>query len=391
MQGLYMRLTPFTPDNAGAATVFGDLPATVVPFDMNGTVSTFRNRVGVEPESQFQMISALGTREVNYVLGDASDFADEALKLMDIYGGEFLVLMNGPVSAMLGMDLQSLAAQAAQRLGRRVIAIETTTSALHDEGLSKAMMAVYAQVKAEQTTSDAASTAAFRHGVNILGLNAIDHDLPLRKSLLKAIATATGQQPLSVWGCLGGWDEWKLAPQAQESIVVTASALKLAQTMERDWGIPYRRIDELDLSLASSIEPLPGAQNLKVLVVHEQLMANMARKVLQAFGCQVIVASFQKLQRKAKQDGDIQLKGEQHLVELLASGEYDVLVGDHALLACVPQEDGPAFIELMHSAVAPILGAHEPQEETFSPQWQQMARRVLADAITAAALLQREG
>ena len=384
MQGLYMRLTPFTPDNAGAATVFGDLPATVVPFDMNGTVSTFRNRVGVEPESQFQMISALGTREVNYVLGDASDFADEALKLMDIYGGEFLVLMNGPVSAMLGMDLQSLAAQATQRLGRRVIAVETTTSALHDEGLSKAMMAVYAQVKAEQVASDAtldaASTAAPRHGVNILGLNAIDHDLPLRKSLLKAITTATGQQPLSVWGCLGGWDEWKLAPQAQENIVVTASALKLAQAMERDWGIPYRRIDELDLGLASNIEPLPGAQGLKVLVVHEQLMANMARKVFEAFGCRVTVASFQKLQRKAKQDGDIQLKGEQHLVELLASGEYDVLVADYALLACAPQEDGPAFIELAHSAVAPILGAHEPQEETFSPQWQQMARRVLADA-----------
>lgn len=381
MQGLFMRLAPFTQDSSGAATVFGDCPAMVMPLDMNGTVNMFCNRVNVADESPFKMVAALDVREANYVLGKQEDFVRQIARNAEEFGGEFLVLLHGPVSAMMGMDLQGLAAQASERLGRRVLAVECTTSALHDEGILKALMAVYAQVKEAAEPPVACQTA----GVNILGLNAIDHhEHALRDLLVDGICRASGLEPVSFWGCHGGWDEWGRAHTAQENIVVTASALKLAQTMQRDWGIPYRRIDELDWGVTDNIEPLPNAQNLNVLVVHEQLMANMARNVLEAFGCQVTVASFHKMQREAKRKGDIRLKSERQLVDLLAGGGFDVFVGDESLLSCAPWEPSPAFIGLPHSAVAVDVGAKPQWPTPFSGEWTSWARCALEDAIANA-------
>lgn len=386
MQGLYLRMAPFTPDSAGAATMFADCPAMVVPFDMNGTVSTFRNRVGVSDESPFRMASALGARETDYVMGNAAGYAAEALSLQRRFGGDTVVLMHGPVSAMAGIDLKTIAANIEQKSGLKALAVECTTGALHDEGLSRAVMAVYGRVKAALAAHPAPEEPCYADegGVNVLGLNAIDcHDLAWRELMLGAAARATGEPILSVWGSKDSWRQWNRAYLARENIVVTASALKLAKAMQRDWGIPYRRIDEFELGLS----PLPAAIRVsrvpKVLIVHEQLVANAARRLFEAAGFDVEVASFHKMDRAAKRSCDVQLNCEEDLVTLSSAKDYDVLVGDAALLNCVPRGKDIAFIEMEHSAVAPILSMDKGEPAPFSPEWVEKAGRALRDRALA--------
>lgn len=376
MQGLYCKLSPFTPDIAGAMALFADCSALVVPFDMNGSVSTFRNRVGVEDNSPVRVVSALGARQVEYVMGDAQAFAQEVAHLRELYGGEFIVLLPGPVAAMAGIDLEALASQMSEELGCRVVGINCTGNAAYDEGLSKAMLAVFKQVKAVMPGTGAVSAELERKGVNLLGLNRVDHnDAATHEYLIERVCAATGEDIVSIWGVRDSWPQWERAVLARENIVMSASAMKLAQAVEREWGIPYRRVDEVLGCEANEQRPRAACDGGRVLVVHEQLAGNLIRNMLEAHGFEANVASFHKTLPAARRDDDVRLKGEADFEQLLATGAYDALVGDPALEACMPR--GLKFVPCEHSAVAHILASERDCPAALTKDWQRYALRLL--------------
>lgn len=387
MRGLFRKLSPFTPDIAGAMAVFADCPALVVPFDMNGSVSTFRNRVGVDKNSPVRVVSALGARQIEYVMGDARAFAQEVAHLNELYGGEFIVLLPGPVAAMAGIDLEGLAARMSDDLGRRVLGINCTGNGAYDDGLSKVMLAVFKQVQLGAqcgVVGDGEVLGAERKGINFLGLNRVDHnDAELRGLLIDRVCAANGEDIVSVWGARDSWPQWDQACWARENIVMSASALKLAQAMERAWGIPYKRVDELlagggfadDAVGGIADAGVPTANRRRVLVVHEQLMGNMIRNLLEPYGYAVDVASFHKMLPGARREGDTHLKDESDFCELLSTAGYDALIGDPALETCMPRDMG--FVPCDHSAVAHILADQRDYPAPLTPAWQRFALRIL--------------
>lgn len=375
MQGLFRKLSPFTPDISGAMAIFADCPALVVPFDMNGSVSTFRNRVGVDESSPARVVSALGARQIEYVMGDARAFAQEVAHLNELYGGEFIVLLPGPVAAMAGIDLEGLAVHMADDLGRRVLGINCTGNGAYDNGLSKAMLAVFKRLQLDVQSrgdGDGGALGVEHKGVNLLGLNRVDHnDAELRELLIERVRAATGEDIVSIWGARDSWPQWSKACWARENIVMSASAFKLAQAMQRTWGIPYRRVDELPVSdaFAGDVDvAVSAAHKHRVLVVHEQLMGNMIRNLLESHGYAVDVASFHKMQLEARREGDIRLKSESDFCKLLGTGAYDALIGDPALEACMPC--GMRFVPCDHSAVAHILAGQRDYPAPLTSGWQ---------------------
>ena len=342
MKGLYYRLSPFTPDSAGAAALFADLPALIIPVDMNGTVSTFRGRVGIQPESRVTVCSILGNRELSYVMGLTDDFVNECLGLMERYESEFVVLLHGPVSSMVGLDLQVLAEEIEERTGKPALAVDCSGNEPYEKGLSAAMLEVFGKLKHLEPKP-------YRGTYNLLGLNAIDHNSTKLRSLFAAgVERATGGECLSVWGCRDGWTQWEQARYAHENILCSISALPLAKAMKREWGIPWRTIDSLGLcDLAIDGCDLSG---LKTLVVSEQLMANIVRRPLEFCGCDVTVGTFHTLCGEYAQAQDCRIDSELEFLRLLKEKRFDLVIGDAALRQLV---DGKAaFAELPHSAVA---------------------------------------
>lgn len=343
MRGLYYRLSPFTPDSAGAAAVFADLPVLIIPLDMNGTVSTFRNRVGVQPDSRVRVCSILNNRELSYVMGLTDDFAEECQELMGLYEHDFTVLLHGPVSSMVGLDLDCLAADLEHEEGKPVIAVDCSGNEPYERGIASALEAIFRRVP-----NDPCETLCGSY--NLLGLNSVDHnDLALRRLIGDSVAAVHAGECVSVWGSGGGWEQWNRARAAAENVVVSVSALPLARAMEREWGISWKSMDQLGLfSCAGAGDRWDG---LEVLVVSEQILGNTVRDALGKTGLVVTVATFHTLDEELSREGDCVLDSERELTQLLDARGFDVVIGDVALASCLT---GQVFCELPHSAISHV-------------------------------------
>ena len=385
MRGLYHTLSPFTPDSAGAISVFADLPAIVIPVDMNGTVSTFWGRVGVEDVSPVRVCSALGSRELSYVMGDDEAMLDSFAEIVSSQEGEFVVLVHGPVSSLLGMDLGGLARRLEERVRMPVLAVDCSGSAFYDAGIAAALRAVLD--RAEELNPRALHPQ--KGNFNVVGLNAVDHnDVRLRWMLAEALLRWTGGTAVSYWGCFGGWREWCYARTAERTIVMSASGARLAREMERRWAVPYLFFDELDpvelgLLSAELAEGLRlAARGRRVLAVGEQLMSNVVRNAI--VGCasddgSVTVASFFELLPERRRPQDLRLASERECGALLASGDFDLVVGDAAL--CDMLSADTAWYGLPHSAIAALSARDEPDAPcALSEAWW----AGLADALARA-------
>lgn len=395
MKGLYRKLAPFTPDSAGAAAVFADLPALIIPLDMNGTVSTFRNRVGVQPESGVRVCSALGSREMGYVLGDLEDFARECLGLMERFEHEFTVLLHGPVSAMTGVDVRALAQLLEERTGTPVVAVDCSGNGTYEKGLAAALAVAFERVRGACGSArgdDAHGRPPVREGTcNLLGINSVDHNDPaLRELLARRACDAVGMDAVGIWGCRDGWREWERAGEAQLNIVCSTSALGLARSMQAAWGTPYRFIDEVLASAGGGSDGVDdggartagvgGGNNSgarRVLVMGEQLLANIARAEVERIGHAASVGTFFKLLRERAREDDVRVESERAFEELLRSGAYDAVLADPALAPCVPE--GVRLVEFEHSAVAQVVALRKRTRTLLTPEWLTYVQRELAE------------
>lgn len=345
MRGFFYRLSPFTPDSAGAAAVFADLPALIITIDMNGTISTFRNRVGVQEESPVCVCSILSARELSYVLGRLEDFAEECRELMETFDHEFTVLLHGPISSLVGLDLDMLAADLEVEEGKPVMAVECTGNEPYEKGIAAAFDSVCMRLG---TGAEEKIPGSY----NLLGLNSVDHnDLALRHTIADSVDAAHEGECLSVWGCWDGWDNWRKARRAEENVLVSVSALSLAERMRREWGIPWVPMDELGL-FAGILPEDERFAGLSVLLVGEQILGNTLRKVLEAAGCDVTVATFHTLIASLASDGDLAFEAESDFTEFAEQHEFDLVIGDSVLQGCL--FEGQAFYELPHSAISRI-------------------------------------
>lgn len=341
MKGLFSRLLPFLPDSVGAIAAFSGSPALVIVNDMNGTLSTFHQRVGLPEGSPMLLRSAKDVRELSYVMGRDEDFLENYRRLYAGLDFQLAVLVHGPVSSMVGVDLRGLAAQLEAELGLPVLAVESSGSGPYDEGISDALCALFDRVAAEG--ADAAGGPEAGTAV-VVGANPID--LPGaegREAYVRMLCGAAGARPLSRWSTGGDWEEWRRARRAERVIAASSSGLDCARAMERVWGIPCTRADELPLprtALGLSPAGMPGARGRRILIVGEQMEARLLRRAIAGEAADsptdIAVASFFAMDGARMREGDARLESEGDLVQLAAARRFDAVFADPALAPCLP-------------------------------------------------------
>ena len=329
MRGLMNGLVPFATDTNGACSLFLDVPALVIPQDSNGSASTMRRMMhGDDYEIS---INALNMVDTVYVLGNEDTFQDCMQDLDERTGQDFVVLVHGPVSCLLGMDLRHRAALLEERVGKPVYLIETTGNEYYDKGLEKAFAFAYETFTAPVAEVDAgAAQGTAQDGLNLLGLNHIDYEPEVRAAVVAA-AEKSGSL-LSVWGSRDGQAQWQQAAAARRNVVCSASALKLARRFKKDFGCEFVCLDELDWldGWADGLQ-LEGAP--RVLVIGEQVKSNLLRRLLKRMGADSVqVASFFAMDRAIKQPADIKLRDEQEFKQLVGDPQaFDLIIGDASL------------------------------------------------------------
>lgn len=100
------------------------------------------------------------------------------------------------------------------------------------------------------------------------------------------------------------------------------------------------------------MEEIVRKERKKVLIVHQQVLANSLREAVREHSdAEITVASWFMLEKELKEAGDIHLKEEDQWISLVQDGGYDLIIGENLFMRAVPEYAGD-FLPLAHFAVS---------------------------------------
>ena len=403
MKGLWHTLAPFATDVSGACTVFQHANALVIAQDSNGAVSNLRRVLDLNMAAA--AFETMDLADVFFTLGREEEFQARMHELLAIDNRsfmlfdpqmrgshEFVVLVNGPVSNLLGADLALRSRLFEESTGLPTIRVQATGNKGYDKGISAAYDAMFERfvrpvLHDPPPLADVIDASSDRLPLdapcaNVIGLTELDWPGKYVFARLFESLRDAGERALCTFGYRPSDSiaRWQCVPHAQRNIVASESGLKMARKLESELGAPYQTIDELDCFDAWT-EGLHMEREPRVLVIGEHLSARVLRRLLLMMGAgQVDIATFFDLDRKLRRDGEMRLHGESDVRELLQRGEYDFVIGDSALEALSPVP----FRALMHPPVG--FGAREGGSlsrkwlEELCAWWKQGGRFAVDDA-----------
>ena len=341
VRGLRRVLTPFAPDQSGAISVLYGMGGLSVVVDAGGCVG---NICGFDEPRWFGQKDAVfsaGLRDMDAIMGRddllISKLADAASKV----DASFAALVGTPVPSVIGTDLHALRRLAERKCGLPVISVDTNGMRLYDEGAEKAYLSLLSEFAQEETTVQ-------KGRLGVWGATPMDTNDPRGGERLAEELRGQGWQQVTCFGGGASLDELRSAGAAERNLVVAPSGLKAAQWLERHFGTPY----EVACPLATSLLPDADWTGKRVLVVHQQVLADSVRRELLSRGAaEVRVSSFFLQPDELKGEGDLHLREEGDFEELVRTGGFDAVLADPVLARLVPDFDGD-FHDLTHFALS---------------------------------------
>ena len=92
--------------------------------------------------------------------------------------------------------------------------------------------------------------------------------------------------------------------------------------------------------------------NKKILVVHQQVIADSVRRELQNRGAgSVQTAGWFMMKKELQKEKDTALRDEEDYIELVRSGDFDIIFADECMKQMTPDFTG-MFVNMRHFAVS---------------------------------------
>lgn len=390
MKGLRKCLTPFAPDQSGAASALYELGGILVICDAGGCTG---NICGFDEPRWFAHKSAIfsaGLRDMDAIMGRDDRLVAKLAQVAEKIDARFAAIIGTPVPAVIGTDYRALAAMAARATGLPVIAVDTNGMELYDVGAQKAFLELFrtfapramteAEMEAETPARPAGGeapscSAGVRKAAGAQGLDLLSSDAgraagartcereqgcigvlgatPLDLSCVDAGERIADQLRRAGWTkvvCYGmgaSLDDVRTAGRAERNLVVAPAGLAAARYLEQTFGTPY----ETGYPLVSSIVDGLDFSGKRVLVCHQQVAANALRDRVVAGGGEAMVASWFMLDDALTRPGDVHLVEEDDFTDLVDGGGFDMIIADAAMQRMVPWFAG-AFVNARHFAVS---------------------------------------
>ena len=354
MKGLRKYLSPFAPDQSGAAAVLCEFHGLIIILDAGGCAG---NICGFDEPRWFDSRSAIfsaGLRDMDAILGRddrlVAKLADAAKKL-DV---TFAAVIGTPVPAVIGTDYRALERMLSKKTDLSVLTVNTDGMELYDKGEEKAYLTLFEKFSDKNEESEGMNDKD-RPRIGIIGMTPQDvSDLKAADKIRKVYADQ-GMRAIC-YGMGDGLDEVRNASLAAKNVVVSPAALKAAQYLQKKFGTPY----EIAYPLASELVPEVNYQGKKILIVQQQVIANAVRKEIEKrTGEKEAITTATWFMRKEEiltdlnvdAADDISLKEEDDFISLVEKEGYDVIFADPCMERMIPGFEG-TFIPLTHFAVS---------------------------------------
>ena len=341
MRGLRKYLTPFAPDQSGAVSVLFELGGIVVICDAGGCTG---NVCGFDEPRWFEQKSAIfsaGLRDMDAILGRDDRLVAKLADAAEKVDATFAAVIGTPVPAVIATDYLALKRMSEKKMNLPVLTVDTDGMELYDKGEEKAFLELFKTFAVEKYPVD-------EHKIGVLGMTPQDvSDLTAADKIRDLFQRKYGQK--AVCYCMGdGLEEVKKASSVSKNIVVSPAALATAKYLEKTFRTPY----EIYYPLVEDLLPEMDYTGKRILVVHQQVIADSIRKVLLERGAEIVqTASWFMMKKELQADGDVILRDEDAYIELVQNGEFDIIFADECMDRMTPKFDG-TFVNTRHFAVS---------------------------------------
>lgn len=340
MKGLWKYISPFAPDQSGAAAVLYGLGGIVVVCDAGGCAG---NICGFDEPRWFSgkksAVFSAGLRDMDAILGRDDRLIAKLCDAAQTVDASFAAIVGTPVPSVIGTDYRALQRMAEKKLDMPILAIDTTGMDWYDNGIEKTYLALLRQFVQPNDTPE-------RDTVGVLGAVPLD--------LMHADGTEAVCQELVE----DGWkqillyddlDDFMHAGKADMNIVVSPAGLKAAQYLQKTLGTPYE-MRYFGLSCVVSDNSIFAGKN--VLIIHQDVAARAMRAMAEEAGAAYVTTATWFMTAQTESDaGHISLREEDDFRKLADNDDFDIILGDSYFKKALPHFHG-LYVDFPHFAVS---------------------------------------
>ncbi len=353
VRGLWKGLTPFAPDQSGAASVFYELGGILVICDAGGCTG---NVCGFDEPRWFGERSAIfsaGLRDMDAILGRDDRLVAKLTDAAEKIDANFAAVIGTPVPAVIATDYRALQRMCEKKTNLPILTVDTNGMELYDVGEEKAWLTLFKTFAGKDVVSQKEASeeddSSKKMKIGVLGLTPHDvSDLNIEKKFRKSENENTHY---ICYGMRAGIDKVKTAGSAGKNLVVAPAALETAKYLEKEFGTPY----EVGYPFVDELIPELGYERKKILIIHQQVIANAIRQEIRTRSdeqnTEVTVASWFMMKSELSEEGDLSLKEEMDYCKLVQNGNYDIVFADENMRGLVPGFKG-TFVNIRHFAVS---------------------------------------
>lgn len=353
VRGLWKGLTPFAPDQSGAASVFYELGGILVICDAGGCTG---NVCGFDEPRWFGERSAIfsaGLRDMDAILGRDDRLVAKLTDAAEKIDANFAAVIGTPVPAVIATDYRALQRMCEKKTNLPIRTVDTNGMELYDVGEEKAWLTLFKTFAGKDVASQKEASeeddSSKKMKIGVLGLTPHDvSDLNIEEKFRKSENENTHY---ICYGMRAGIDKVKTAGSADKNLVVAPAALETAKYLEKEFGTPY----EVGYPFVDELIPELGYESKKILIIHQQVIANAIRQEIRTRSdeqnTKVTVASWFMMKSELSEEGDLSLKEEMDYCKLVQNGNYDIVFADENMRGLVPGFKG-TFVNIRHFAVS---------------------------------------
>jgi len=353
VRGLWKGLTPFAPDQSGAASVFYELGGILVICDAGGCTG---NVCGFDEPRWFGERSAIfsaGLRDMDAILGRDDRLVAKLTDAAEKIDANFAAVIGTPVPAVIATDYRALQRMCEKKTNLPILTVDTNGMELYDVGEEKAWLTLFKTFAGKDVASQKEASeeddSSKKMKIGVLGLTPHDvSDLNIEEKFRKSENENTHY---ICYGMRAGIDKVKTAGSADKNLVVAPAALETAKYLEKEFGTPY----EVGYPFVDELIPELGYESKKILIIHQQVIANAIRQEIRTRSdeqnTEVTVASWFMMKSELSEEGDLSLKEEMDYCKLVQNGNYDIVFADENMRGLVPGFKG-TFVNIRHFAVS---------------------------------------
>ena len=353
VRGLWKGLTPFAPDQSGAASVFYELGGILVICDAGGCTG---NVCGFDEPRWFGERSAIfsaGLRDMDEILGRDDRLVAKLTDAAEKIDANFAAVIGTPVPAVIATDYRALQRMCEKKTNLPILTVDTNGMELYDVGEEKAWLTLFKTFAGKDVASQKEASeeddSSKKMKIGVLGLTPHDvSDLNVEEKFRKSENENTHY---ICYGMRAGIDKVKTAGSADKNLVVAPAALETAKYLEKEFGTPY----EVGYPFVDELIPELGYERKKILIIHQQVIANAIRQEIRTRSdeqnTEVTVASWFMMKSELSEEGDLSLKEEMDYCKLVQNGNYDIVFADENMRGLVPGFKG-TFVNVRHFAVS---------------------------------------